>query len=49
MVANVTVIKTSDILLRFISRAVPRAVGTTAKNRNRKRNPSVALGARMIR
>jgi len=31
IVANVTVMKTSEMLLRFISRAVAKAVGTTAK------------------
>jgi hypothetical protein len=31
IVANVTVMKTSEMLLRFISRAVAKAVGTTRK------------------
>ena len=31
IVANVTVMKTSEMLLRFISRAVAKAVGTTAE------------------
>jgi hypothetical protein len=31
IVANVTVMKTSEMLLRFISRAVAKAVGTTAQ------------------
>jgi Holliday junction resolvase len=33
MVAKVTEIKTRDALLRFISSAVPRAVGTTTKGK----------------
>lgn len=33
IVANVTDMKTREILLRFTSSAVPMAVGTTAKRR----------------
>lgn len=33
MVANVTDIETRDALLRLISKAVPRAVGTTVKGK----------------
>jgi hypothetical protein len=36
MVAKVTEIKTRDALLRFISNAVPRAVGTTTKGEKTK-------------
>jgi hypothetical protein len=38
MVANVTVMNTRDALLRFMSSAVPRAVGTTAGEKGKDRS-----------
>jgi hypothetical protein len=39
MVAKVTEMNTRDALLRFMSSAVPRAVGTTAERLGRIRIP----------
>lgn len=42
--ANVTEMKTREALLRLISKAVPRAVGTTVK----RQSPFIGLGAIMF-
>jgi hypothetical protein len=44
MVANVTVMNTRDALLRLMSNAVPRAVGTTADRNKKDKERSMNIG-----